>query len=345
MNATTYGLDLAKNSFELYWVDAQSGRERRRTLKRCQLIDYLARLPAGRVAMEACGSAHYWARRISALGHEGLLLPARFVKRFVGIHKSDAIDAQAIWTAAQQRGAPTVAVKSPDQQAVLSLHRIRELLVKMRTAQINQLRGLLQEFGMVLPAGRERGLKALDQQAQALEQAVPGVLLHSLREQRERIRQLDAELQSLEQRIHSVARNDPNYARLIKIPGIGPLTASAFIATITDAALFKSGRQLAAFLGLVPRRSGTGGKLRLGPITRTGDAYLRRLLIHGARAVVSHSKAPSPWLAALLARRPKNVAVVARANKTVRVAWAMLVRGERYEPNHVSVRPRPMTAG
>lgn len=347
MNPTTYGLDLAKNVFQVFWIECD-GRERNVQIKRAKLREFFTKRVPGRVAMESCATAHYWGRELAALGHEVLAIHARYVKAYVvGAHKSDAHDAVAIWRAANDPMTRAVTIKTAAQQSVLALHRIREQLVKMRTMQINQMRGLLLEFGIVLSTGREAGMKSFATQAEQIASVLGGPLTESLREQFARIGELDGHIATQERRIADQARTDPRCKRLEKVSGIGPLTASAAVATLGDARAFASGRELAAFLGLVPRQTGTGGKTRLGPITRGGDEYLRRLFIHGARAVVCRGKDHSPWLAQAIARRPKNVAVVAQANKMVRIAWALLAHEREYDPKHVSQRParqRPAAA-
>jgi transposase len=241
-----------------------------------QLIEFLGQRAAGRVALEACGSAHWWARKIVALGYEVVLLHARFIRPFVQNNKTDAMDARAIWTAAQQPGMRSVAPKTVDQQAMLTLHRMRSLLVKSRTMQVNQLRGLLYEFGVTLKAGRIAGLAEARERLYEIEQVVPGTLFCALRDQLQHIDRLDGEIKKLERQLTIWQRQEAACKRLAEIPGIGPLTATALVATIGDPKVFKSGRELAAYLGLVPRQSGTGGKVRLGGISKRGDNYLRR---------------------------------------------------------------------
>jgi transposase len=338
-------LDLAKNVFQVFWIELD-GSQRNVPIKRAKLREFFAKRASGRIAMEACATAHYWGRELAGLGHEVLGIHARYVKPFVGPHKSDARDATAIWRAAHDPKTRPVTLKSAEQQAILALHRVREQLVKMRTMQINQLRGLLAEFGIVLPAGREAGLKAFSERAAQMEASLSGPLLESLREQFDRIGALDKQIESQERRLQVQARTDPRCARLDEVAGIGFLTASATVATIGEGRAFRSGRELAGFLGLVPRQHGSGGKTRLGSITKSGDEYLRRLFIHGARAVVFRGKGHSPWLSEVLRRRPKNVAVVAQANKMVRIAWALLAHDRRYDSGHVSTRPvKPRTGG
>jgi transposase len=339
MNATTYGLDVAKRVFQMYWVDADTGEIVNRKFGRDDLVQYLSRRPAGRVALEACGSAHWWARKIKSLGHDVVLLHAKFIRPFVQTNKTDAADARAIWTAVQQPGMRTVAAKSAEQQAMLGQHRIRSLLVKFRTMQINQLRGLLYEFGASFRAGRTAGLAEIRSRMAEIEEAVPGSLMICLKDQLRRIDELQKEIDQLEQQMSVWQKKESACRAISEVPGIGRLTATALVATIGDAKTFKSGREFASFLGLVPRQNGTGGKVRLGSISKRGDPYLRTLLIHGARSVLHHTKVPTPWLKAIQERRPANVAAVAVASKMARTAWAILARGQAYDRNHVSVKP------
>jgi transposase len=339
MNATTYGLDVAKRVFQMYWVDAQTGEIANRRFGRDELIGFLSQRPAGRVALEACGSGHWWARKIKALGHEVVLLHAKFIRPFVQTNKTDAADARAIWTAVQQPAMRTVAAKTEDQQAMLSLHRMRALLVKFRTMQVNQLRGLLYEFGVTFRAGRQAGLAEIRARMAELEDALPGALICSLQDQLKRIDGLEQEIDQLEKRMSTWQKQEAACRAIAEVPGIGKLTATALVAMIGDAKTFNSGREFASFLGLVPRQSGTGGKIRLGSISKRGDPYLRTLLIHGARSVMYHAKVPTTWQREIQTRRPANVAAVALANKMARTAWAILAHGQAYQKDYVSVKP------
>ena len=333
MDRTLYALDLAKQVFQVFWVEGRS-RTREKRLKRAQVLEFFARVAPARVAMEACGSAHYWGRELMALGHEVMLIHPRYVRAFVKTNKTDAADARAILAAASQPGMRSVPVKSLAQQTVLALHRVREGRRDMRTALMNQLRGLLAEFGVVLKRGRQAGLAELRGRWPELEAKLPGVMMRLLREQCEAIGRLEREGHELEGRIRAEHAGDERFAALTSIPGIGPLGASALLAQLGTGQQFHSGRGASAFVGIVPRQHGTGGRVRLGAISKRGDPYLRTLLIHGARSVIAKSKHHSPWLKALIARRPKNVAAVALANKNVRIAWALLTRGGRYQPDH-----------
>lgn len=320
----------------MHWVDMETGEICRRQLKRSEVAEFFAtRVPAV-VAMEACGSAHYWARKLKAMGHEVKLIAAQFVRPFVKSNKTDAADAQAIWEAAQRPGMKFVAVKSEGQQAVLTLHRMRAQLVKMRTMQINQLRGLLYEFGANLPAGRQRGMARIPEELAKLEQTLPAMVIETVRCEVKRIEGLDQDIAEIEKKLSAWKKEDAASKKLMEIPGVGLLTATAVVATIGDARAFKSGREFAAFLGLVPRQSGTGGRVKLLGISKRGDVYLRTLLIHGARAVITHQKERGPWLDKLLARRPFNAAAVALANKMARTIWALLAHDRTYQKGYVA---------
>jgi len=339
MDATTYGLDVAKQVCQMYWVDAQTGEIANRRFARDELIGFLSKRPAGRVALEACGSGHWWARKIKALGHDVVLLHAKFIRPFVQTNKTDAADARAIWTAVQQPEMRTVAAKTEDQQAMLGLHRMRALLIKFRTMQVNQLRGLLYEFGVSFRSGRVAGLNEMRTRMVELEHALPGAMFSSLQDQLKRIDGLQADIEQLERRIGSWKKQEAACRAIAEVPGIGTLTATALVATLGDANTFKSGREFASFLGLVPRQSGTGGKVRLGSISKRGDPYLRTLLIHGARSVLFHAKVPTAWQKGIQERRPANVAAVAIASKMARTAWAVLAHGQAYRKDYVSVKP------
>jgi transposase len=335
MQVTTYGVDLAKRVFQVHWVEPESGEVKRKVLTRVEFAAFFARRAAGVVAMEACASAHHWGRALRALWHCVRLIPTQFVRPFVKSNKSDAADAQAIWEAAQRPEMRFVALKSEQQQAVLGLHRQRQLLVKMRTMQANQARGLLYEFGVVVP----RSWRALLKQAGPLladdtRREIPELIRGELQHQLEGLRALTHRIEQLERSIGSYRQQDEQCRRIEAIPGVGPLSSTAVLASVGDARMFRSGRQFAAFLGLVPRHSGTGGRVRLLGISKRGDPYLRTLLIHGARAVVNHrsrSQRTAPWLQGLLSRRPKNVAIVAVANKIARTIWALLAHGRSFD--------------
>lgn len=336
MKVTTFGLDLAKRVFQLHWVDMETGEICRRQLKRGEVAEFFANRAPAVLAMEACGSAHYWARKLSAFGHEVKLIAAQFVRPFVKSNKTDAADAQAIWEAAQRPGMKFVAVKSEGQQAVLTLHRMREQLVKIRTMQTNQLRGLLYEFGAELPRGRQKGMERIPSELEKLEGVLPAMVIETVRGQVKRVEALDKDIAAIEKKLAAWKKEDKASNKLMEIPGVGLLTATAAVATIGDAKAFNSGREFAAFLGLVPRQSGTGGRVKLLGISKRGDVYLRTLLIHGARSVITHQKEPEPWLDKLLARRPFNAVTVALANKMARTIWALLAHDRAYQKGYVA---------
>jgi transposase len=340
MQVTTYGVDLAKRVFQVHWVEAQTGEVKRKTLLRQEVGEFFAQREAGVVAMEACGSAHHWGRLLRRLGHQVRLVSAQFVRPFVKTNKTDAADAQAIWEAAQRPEMRFVGLKSEEQQALLSLHRIRQQLVKVRTMQALQVRSLLYEFGIVLPKSW-RALLLADPTHNEIPQLLQGELLSQL----ESLRLLSSRIQQLEQAIASYRGRLEECKRIEAIPGIGRLSSTALIATIGDARTFRSGREMAAFLGLVPRQSGTGGRVRLLGISKRGDPYLRTLLIHGARSVITQGSRPGrtlePWIQTLLLRRPKNVAIVALANKMARTAWALLAHGRSFDRSWSKAQPAP----
>ena len=330
MQLTTIGLDLAKHVFQVHGVDAAGNIVLRRRLRRGQMITFFAGLAPCLVGMEACATAHFWARELTALGHDVRLMPAQYVKAYVKRGKNDAADAAAICEAVSRPSMRFVPVKSEAQQAALMLHRVRDLLVRQRTQLINAVRGHLAEFGMVEAQGAwnlPRLLAHLETEGELPEVArqVLRLLAAQLDEAEQRIEDLDA-------RIAAWHKASPASQRLATIPGIGPLVATAITATIADPSTFRSGREFAAWLGLVPRQRSTGGKQRLGRISREGDGYIRRLLIIGAQAVLLRSKAAhaDPWMQGLLARRPRLVVAVALANKTARVAWAVMTKGQPY---------------
>jgi transposase len=331
------GIDLAKRSFHVYGVDERGQRVISKTFNRTRLSEFMANLPACTVAMEACGSAHYWARQFRSHGHEVRLIAPQFVKPFVKSNKNDAIDAEAICEAAQRPTMRFVAIKSVEQQDIQAIHRMRSLVVERRTAQVNQIRGLLLEYGIEIPQGRAAVGRGL---AEILEDAANGLsdrFRAELRELAEELHHLDARVDHYDEQIEAIARSDRRVQCLMTIPGLGAKGATALVAAVgEDPRLFKNGRGLAAWLGLVPRQHSTGGRDRLLGISKRGDVYLRQLLIHGARAVlrwVERKDDPtSRWATGLKARRHANVAAVALANKIARIAYAVLTTGQPYDP-------------
>ncbi|MGU7776414.1 IS110 family transposase [Burkholderia sp. MR1-5-21] len=331
MEPMTIAIDLAKRVFQIHYVEPATGTIHSKALKRAQLVPFFANRPASHVVMEACGSAHHWARVLARLGHDVRLIAAQFVRPFVKSNKNDAADAAAIWEAAQRPGMRFVAVKTEDQQAMLAMHRIRQQLVRIRVMQVNQLRGLLYEFGVVLPQGRRASIEAAKAALASLTDPLPAMLADSLQDQLSRLRTLDEQIARIEQRILEWRRNDDACRRISEIPGVGVLTATAAVSVIGQAKTFHSGREFAAYLGLVPRQNSSGGKVKLGGISKRGNVYLRTLLIHGARSVISSSKHLPERLRQMLTRRPTNVVAVALANKMARTIWALLAYGRTYQ--------------
>jgi transposase len=331
MKHNVIGMDIAKRVFQLHEVDRETGEIKRTKLARDAVLPFFAQHSVALVAIEACGSGHWWARQLRALGHEVRLLAPRSVRPFVLGNKTDAADARAIWTAVQQPGAHLVAIKTETQQTILSLHRLRAQLMKFRIMQTNALRGLLYEFGVVLPEGARALAKAWPAALATLVDQLPAMLIDTLREQWARVGAIEAEIAAIERRLAAALRDNPACQQIAAIPGVGLLTATAAVAAIGHASTFKSGRQFAAWLGLVPRQTGTGGRIRQMGLSKRGDTYLRMLLIHGARSVIARAR-HSPWTEALLGRRPYSVAVAALANKLARTIWAVLAKGRPYNP-------------
>ena len=323
------GLDIAKHVFQLHTVDMGTGEIVNMQIKRARVLTHFVNKPACLIAIEACGGAHHWARELQALGHTVRLLHAKAVRPFVSGNKTDATDARAIWLAVQQPGVKFVGIKSTTQQATLTLHRQRELLMKMRTMQVNALRGLLYEFGATFAKGHKALFAEVEQALADLSAQLPQMVAESLREQVARIKALSQDMASIEKRLALQLKGDQDMQRVAQIPGVGLLTATAAIATMGQANAFKSGREFCAWLGLVPTQTGTGGKVRLGSISKRGDTYLRTLLIHGARSVLSHARQSGPSLEGIKSRRPANVVIVAQAAKQ-----------QDYQRGHQSLRPQ-----
>lgn len=342
MNATPktiVGVDTAKDVFQVYWVDAETGKAHNLQLKRAKFLEHFVNCSPCLIGMEACGGSHHWARELMKMGHEVKLMGGKIVKAFVPGNKNDMADARAIWLATQQPSVRPVAVKTEQQQAVLAMHRMREQLVKFRTAQTNALRGLLTEYGEIMRRGRAAMNEAMPGILQRLAERVPAVLVDTLREQWNRVAILDREIKDIELRLQAWMKQDQACKTIAEIPGVGLLTATAAVATMGNATAFKSGREFASWLGLVPAQNGTGGRVRLLGISKRGDTYLRKLLIHGARAALLTSKHPTRWMQEIRQRRPLNVAIVAQANKMARVIWALLAHGSTFDKGHVSFRP------
>ncbi len=338
------GMDIAKSVFQIYTADMKTGELRDKRLKRDKVLEYFRLMAPAVVAMEACGGAHHWARQLQKLGHQVRLVHARAVRPFVQGNKTDVTDARAIWLAVQQSGMRFVAVKTEAQQAALTLHRQRQQLVKMSTMQLNGLRGLLYEFGVTLPLGRKAMLAQVVSAIDSVAPVLPKVTVDSLLEQVQRIAQLRQAVDEVEVILKQLIKQDRQMQRALTIPGVGILSATAAVATMGDPHHFKSGREFCAWLGLVPRQEGTGGKVKLLGISKRGDKYVRTLLVHGARAVLLRKAQSSDWQTELQKRRHKNVAIVAQAAKIARTIWAVLAKDQDYQANHKSVRPQQSRA-
>lgn len=332
------GLDIAKNVFQLHTVDMVTGEIVNMQLRRAKVLEHFANRAPCLIGIEACGGAHHWARELTAQGHVVRLIHAKAVRPFVAGNKTDATDARAIWLAVQQPGTKFVGMKTLAQQATLTLHRQREMLMKVRTMQTNALRGLLYEFGATFAKGKRALFSEIEATLESLAHDIPQYVADSLREQVQRIKQLAQDIKAIEVRLAAVLRTDADIKRVAAIPGVGLLTATAAIATMGQASAFKSGREFCAWLGLVPKQRGTGGKVQLLGISKRGDSYLRTLLIHGARSVLMHAKEPGPWLEQIKGRRPANVVIVAQAAKMARTIWAVTARQQDYQRGYQSTR-------
>jgi transposase len=327
-NITTVGLDLAKQVFRVHGIDASGAVVLRRSLRRGQVMAFFAALPRCRVGMEACAGAHHWTRTLEGLGHEVRIMPAQYVRPYVKRNKTDAADAEAICEALTRPSMRFVPIKTSDQQAALARHRVRDLLVRQRTALANALRGLLAEFGLVGARGLGRIDALLADAADPHKLTLPVAARPALAALAAQLATVARQIKALDKEIVSQLRSDPVGRRLATIPGIGPITAAALSASVPDPAAFEGARQFAAWLGLVPRQHSTGG------ISKRGDAYLRRLLVNGAQSVLrgSRSAKADPWLTGLSRRRPRLVVAVALANKMARIAWALMRSGQIYKP-------------
>ncbi len=331
---TTIGLDLAKNVFQVHGIDASGETMIRRQLRRRQVIPVFRKLSPCLIGVEVCATSHHWARELQTLGHEVRIMPANYVKAYVKRNKNDAADAEAICEAVTRPTMRFVAVKTAAQQSLMMLHRTRSLLVRQRTMLVNAIRAHLAEFGIVAPVGL-RGMKALlavisnptDERLPALARTCLESLVTSLMT-------VEREITCGEHRILAWHRSSAASRHLESIPGIGPMIATALVASVSDPSIFKTGRELAAWIGLVPKQTSTGGKERMGRISKQGNQYLRWLLVAGAMSVIRHGRktnfAKNPWLADLVHRKPAKVAAVALANKNARTAWALLATGEVY---------------
>jgi transposase len=343
---STIGLDLAKSVFQVHGIDADGEVVAAKRLRRGQVLGFFEKLPPCLVGMEACATAHYWAREITARGHEVRIMPAHYVKPYVKRGKNDAADAEAICEAVTRPTMRFVPIKTPEQQAVLMVHRTRQLFIRQRTALINTLRAHLAEFGIIAGVGRKgvaRLLQMIEEGTELCSQRVPPEALDCLFALRGQLDLVGRQIADADRRVLELHRASEVSRRLGDIPGVGPLIASALVASVPDPQAFKSGRDLAAWIGLTPRQNSTGGKERLGGISKAGNRYLRTMLMIGALSVIRRAKQADgtrrPWPAELMERRPPKVVAIALANKTARTAWAMMAHGTCSKPH-----PRDMNA-
>jgi transposase len=332
---TTIGLDIAKSVFQVHGVDAQGEVIIRRQLKRRYVLAFFQKLPACLVGIEACASSHHWSRELKALGHTVRLMPPAYVKPYVKRQKNDATDAEAICEAVTRANMRFVATKTPEQQSCLMLHRTRHLFIRQQTAVINAIRAHLAELGIVAPVGRNGVEELLNVVADPADKRVPDVARMCLAALGAQLHRIKEQILAFDRMITAWHRSNEVSRRLDAIPGVGPMLATALVASIADPKVFRSGRNFSAWIGLVPKQHSSGGKDRLGSISKQGDRYLRSLFTAGALAVIRYAKINGtkhrPWLTALLARRPTKVAAIALANKIARMVWAMMARGERYK--------------
>ena len=332
---TTIGLDIAKSVFQVHGVDAAGQVIIRRQLKRRYVLAFFQKLPPCLVGIEACASSHHWSRELKALGHRVRLMPPAYVKPYVKRQKNDATDAEAICEAVTRVNMRFVETKTPEQQSCLMLHRTRHLFIRQQTAVINAIRAHLAELGIVAPVGRKGVEELLNVVGDPTDKRVPHIARACLAALGAQLRKLREQILAFDRMITAWHRSNETSRRLDAIPGVGPMLATALVAGVADPKAFRSGRNFSAWIGLVPKQHSSGGKDRLGSISKQGDRYLRSLLVAGALAVIRYAKIHGtkhrPWLTALLARRPTKVAAIALANKIARMAWAMMARGERYK--------------
>ena len=332
---TTVGLDIAKSVFQVHGVDATGQVVIRRQLKRRYVMAFFQKLPPCLVGIEACASSHYWSRELKALGHTVRLMPPAYVKPYVKRQKNDATDAEAICEAVTRASMRFVETKTPEQQSCLMLHRTRHMFIRQQTAVINAIRAHLTEFGIVAPVGRKGVEELLNVVADPADKRVPDIARACLVALGAQLRRLKNQILEFDRMIMAWHRSNETSKRLDEIPGVGPALATALVGSVADPKVFRSGRNFSAWVGLVPKQHSSGGKERLGSISKQGDRYLRGLFVIGALAVIRYAKIHGtkhrPWLTALLARRPTKVAAIALANKIARMAWAMMAKGERYK--------------
>ncbi|QCB54572.1 IS110 family transposase [Sphingopyxis sp. PAMC25046] len=335
----TVGLDIAKSVFQVHGVDAAGEVVVRKRLSRARVVPFFAKLPRCLVGIEACSTSHHWARELIALGHDVRLMPAQYVKPYVKRGKNDASDAEAICEAVTRPTMRFVAVKTPEQQSVMMLHRVRLMLNRQRTQLSNATRAHMSEFGIVAPVGRIGFDRLLAIVADKDDESIPPDARLCLEMLGAQLAIVKEQILENDRSIRASARDTEVGRRLMEIPGVGPLLASAFVASVADPQVFKTGRDLAAWIGLVPRQNSSGGKERLGGISRAGNQYLRQMLVVGAMAVIRHAERHGTkrvWLIELMKRRATKVAAVALANKTARMVWALMTSGEHYREPQVA---------
>ena len=338
MKIKVMGIDLAKIVYQIHGVDERGKVAVRKQLKRAEMASYFANLAPCLIGMEACGSAHHWARKLEAQGHTVKLMAPQFVKPYVKTNKNDMADAEAICEAVSRPNMRFVAMKSVEQQAILSVHRARQGFVKARTAQGTQIRGLLAEFGIIIPQGIGAIAKRIPEILEDGENGLPGTMRNLLARLADNLKEMDRQAKELEAQIQQWHREHATSRKLAEIPGLWPIPASAIVATVGDAREFKNGRQLAAWMGLVPKQNSSGGKQTLLGISKRGDTYLRTLMIHGARSVLrvaEHKAEPDSWMRKLMDRRNNNVSAVALANKNARIVWALLAHDRQFRPDYM----------
>ena len=333
MKISRIGLDIAKGVFQVHAVNAEEQVVVRRSLRRGQLLSWFGKLPPCLIGLEACGTANHWARELTALGHTARLIPPGYAKAYVRRNKNDPADAGAICEAVSRPSMRFVPIKTVAEQAGAVTHKARQMLIKQQTMTGNSLRSLMAEFGIVVPQGRQHIGKLLAILADLEDTRVPDVARAALNTMVNMLAALEQQIETLDKAIRAQVRANPTARHLITIPGFGPILAGAIAAIVTDPRHFDSGRDFAASLGLVPRQDGTGGKVKLGPISKRGNGYLRRLLVNGATAVLNGKNARTdPWRAKMLDGKPKKLAAVALANKMARIAWAVMTRQEDFRP-------------
>jgi transposase len=334
MEIATIGIDLAKNVFQIHAANQAGKAVLRKQLKRHQLLEFFANLKPCLIGLEACSGAHHWARSLSKLGHTVKMMPPQFVKPYVKTNKNDMADAEAICEAVTRPNMRFVPIKSIDQQAILSLHRVRQSSIQNRTGLVNQIRGLLAEFGHVVPKGLHHVRTGVISALEKVKDQLPSVFLELVTNLLDQLKSLSDFIEQIEKKIQQCCKANEDCMRLTTIPGVGPLTATALVASVADAKAFKNGRQMACWLGLVPRQHSSGGKNTLLGISKRGNTYLRTLMANGGRSVIIANglkHAPDPWLNKMLARRHYNVTTIAMANRNARIAWALLTKKQTYD--------------